>query len=204
MQTTIQHSTCVRWDIRTQSFCAITANAPAHLFKKIDMQGSFVDIKYTNTKEDLLAFNEHHLANSEIYQRRRVINLYVTPFVVLLAFCVLAIFSEKTSYYGGGLLGAFASYLWAFFAYKRYARKCSEVFQKEVFCEHRVVISDAGVSESTANSRSQFTWDALEKIESNENYIFIYNTPATAFVIPKREIGNDAFEALKLALNNVQ
>ncbi|QCZ92189.1 YcxB family protein [Salinimonas iocasae] len=166
------------------------------------MQGSYVEIKYTNTKEDLLAFNEHHLANSQVYQRRRIINLYVTPFVVLLVFCLLAFFTGKTSYYAGGVLGALASYLWTFVAYKRYAKKCSEVFQKEVFCEHKVVISDVGVNESTANSSSQFTWDALDKIETNEDYIFIYNTPATAFVIPKREIGKDSFEAVKLALDN--
>ena len=163
-----------------------------------------MEIKYTNTKEDLLAFNEHHLANSQVYQRRRIVTLYVTPFVVLLLFCLLAFFTERMSYYVGGILGASASYFWAFFAYKRYSNKCAEVFQKEVFCEHKVVISDVGVSESTANSSSQFTWDALEKIESNECYIFIYNTPATAFVIPKREVGKDSFEAVKLALDNAQ
>ena len=168
------------------------------------MQGSFVEIKYTNTKEDLLAFNEYHLANSHIYQRRRTINLYVTPLLVLLAFCLLAIFFEKTSYFVGGVMGASASYLWSFLAYKRYARKCAEVFQKDVLCEHKVVISDVGVSESTANSSCQFNWNALEKIESNEDYIFIYNTPATAFVIPKREIGEDSFKAVKLALDNAQ
>lgn len=163
-----------------------------------------MEVRYTNTKDDLVAFNDHHLANCKPYQRRKIINLYVTPVVLLLAFSVFALSTGKISFYIGGVLGALASYLWTFFAYKRYARKCAEVFQKEVFCEHKVVISDVGVSESTANSSSQFTWDALEKIESNEDYIFIYNTPATAFVIPKREVGKDSFEAVKLALNHAQ
>lgn len=163
-----------------------------------------MEVRYTNTKEDLLAFNEHHLANSQIYQRRRIINLYVTPFVVLVLFCLIAFFTEKTSYYVGSVIGALASYLWSFLAYKRYAKKCADVFQKEVFCEHKVVISDIGISESTENSSSQFNWAALDKIESNEDYIFIYNTPATAFVIPKREIGENSFKAIKLALQNAQ
>ncbi|GFD91073.1 hypothetical protein KUL152_32990 [Tenacibaculum sp. KUL152] len=163
-----------------------------------------MEVRYTNTKDDLVAFNDHHLANARPYQRRKIINLYVTPVVLLIAFSVFALSTGKVGFYIGGVLGALTSYLWTFFAYKRYARKCAEVFQKEVFCEHKVVISDVGVSESTANSSSQFTWDALEKIESNEDYIFIYNTPATAFVIPKREVGKDSFEAVKLALDNAQ
>lgn len=165
-------------------------------------QGRSMEITYTNTKGDLIAFNEHHLANNQDYQKRKVMSLYVSPLFLLLAFSLLAFTSEEDIYYIGGTIGALVSYLWSFFAYKRYAKKCAEVNQKEVFCEHKITISDSGISESTENSSSQCTWQALEKIDGNENYIFIYNTPLTAFVIPKREIGEEAFNAAKAALND--
>ena len=49
----------------------------------------------------------------------------------------------------------------------------------------QVTVSEKGVSESTQNSNCHFNWDAIDKVEYNESYLFIYNTPATAFVIPK-------------------
>ena len=98
-----------------------------------------MEVRYTNTKDDLVAFNDHHLANARPYQRRKIINLYVTPVVLLIAFSVFALGTGKVGFYIGGVLGALASYLWTFFAYKRYARKCAEVFQKEVFANIRLL-----------------------------------------------------------------
>ena len=66
-----------------------------------------------------------------------------------------------------------------------FAKKCAGTLQKEAFCEHKVTVSEKGVSESTQNSNCHFNWDAIDKVEYNESYLFIYNTPATAFVIPK-------------------
>ena len=88
-------------------------------------------------------------------------------------------------FYVGGILGAFVSYMWALISYRRYAKKCAGTLQKEAFCEHKVTVSEKGVSESTQNSNCHFNWDAIDKVEYNESYLFIYNTPATAFVIPK-------------------
>ncbi len=156
-----------------------------------------MEVRYTNTKDDLVAFNNHHLANNKAYQRRKFINLYITPLILLLAFSILALSSDRVSFYIGGVVGSLASYLWSILAYKRYAKKCADVFQKEVYCEHTVIISETGVSESTENSNCYFDWSAIDRIEGNDEYIFIYNTPATAFVIPKRELGEEAFKSMK-------
>lgn len=161
-----------------------------------------MEVRYTNTKEDLIAFNEHHLANDKAFQKRRRLNLYFSPLFLLLAFSIYGYVADSVGFYVGGILGAFVSYLWALIAYKRYAKKCADTLQKEVFCEHKVTVSETGVSESTQNSHCHFNWDAINKVEYNDSYIFIYNTPATAFVIPKRELGEEVFGNLKKTVCN--
>ncbi|MDG6099746.1 YcxB family protein [Alteromonas sp. ZYF713] len=161
-----------------------------------------MEVRYTNTKEDLIAFNEHHLANNKAFQKRKRLNLYISPLFLLLAFSVYGYLSDSVGFYVGGIVGAFVSYLWTLIAYKRYAKKCADTLQKEVFCEHKVTVSEQGVSESTQNSSCHFNWDAIDKVEYNESYLFIYNTPATAFVIPKRELGEEVFADMKKVLSN--
>ena len=51
---------------------------------------------------------------------------------------------------------------------------------------HKVVLSDAGVVESTDVSESRTSWAGVDRVEQNAEYIFIYTSPAAAHVIPKR------------------
>ena len=146
--------------------------------------------------EDIIAFNHHHLGQNHAYKRRRLISLYGTPLTFFLAFSLLAFVKDKPQLF----IGSIIFYLWSFVAYKNYPKKCAETFQKEVLCEHKVIISETGVCEYTENSSSQFNWNALDKIETNDEYIFVYNTPVTAYVIPCREIGDEVFQKLKVVL----
>jgi hypothetical protein len=42
------------------------------------------------------------------------------------------------------------------------------------------------VVESTAVGESHTSWAGVDRIEQNPEYIFIYTSPAAAYVIPKR------------------
>ena len=51
---------------------------------------------------------------------------------------------------------------------------------------HRLVLDEAGLSESTAVGASRTAWAGVDRVEQNAEYIFIYTTPHAAHVIPKR------------------
>ena len=65
---------------------------------------------------------------------------------------------------------------------------------------HRIVLSDDGVTESTAVNESRTSWAGVDRVEESPDYIFIYTSPAGAHVIPKRAFGDpqgaDAFYRL--------
>lgn len=52
--------------------------------------------------------------------------------------------------------------------------------------KHKVVLSDAGLVESTAVNESSTTWQGLDRIEQNTDYLFVYVGPIQAIIIPKR------------------
>jgi len=161
-----------------------------------------MEVKYSNVADDLIAFTEHHLENNKPFQKTKKMNLYVAPLAICVIFSLLAYLTDRPMHYFGGASGALIIFLWSSYSYKNIAKKCALTAQKEVVCEHVVAVTEEGVLESTANSQSRIGWEAIDRIESNDSYIFIYNTPATAIVIPKRELGEDVFTELLAAIGN--
>jgi hypothetical protein len=62
---------------------------------------------------------------------------------------------------------------------------------------HRIVLGEDGLKESTAVGESRTSWAGVDRIEQNQDYIFIYTSHAAAHVIPKRAFSSprdaDAF-----------
>ena len=93
------------------------------------------------------------------------------------------------------LLVLYFHFFWTLYAYKNYPRKAAkQTQQKEVLCEHTITVTEDGVRESTENYHK---WEAINSVSSNEDYVFIYNTPITARVIPKRVLGENDFIKFK-------
>lgn len=149
---------------------------------------------YENNLDDLIALNTDLISNNSQFKKRKNWSLYWTPLFLLFSFSFFAYVLDNPSYYGGAVVGALACFFWTFYAYKKHPEKAAkQMQQKEVFCEHTITISDEGIRESTENSESYRKWSAINNISINDNYIFIYDTPMTAHIIPKRVIGESDF-----------
>ena len=158
-----------------------------------------MEVSYNNNLEDMVALSEHCLAQNAAYKKRRRWNLYGSP---LLPFCVFAYVAYSTNKPAGYVFGIVASAL-TFFgtlrAYRNFPRKAVEKLQrekpqKEVVCRHTVTISPDGLSEYTEGSRHFLTWGALFDVAFTPDYIYVFNTSATAYIIPRRELGDERFQ----------
>jgi YcxB-like protein len=62
--------------------------------------------------------------------------------------------------------------------------------------KHRLVVSEDGLKESTAVGESRTSWAGVDRIEQDQDYIFIYTSAAAAHMIPKRAFsGKEEAEA---------
>jgi YcxB-like protein len=59
---------------------------------------------------------------------------------------------------------------------------------------HRVVLSSAGIDETTAVGQTVTRWAGVDRIEEDEHYIFIYTAPSAAHIIPKRAFAGSRAE----------
>src|SRR6185369_7166056 len=70
-------------------------------------------------------------------------------------------------------------------------RSIQELIEKEKpgrgqLGSHKISLNEQGLVESTAVGESHISWAGIDRIEQNEEYIFIYTAPTAAHVIPKR------------------
>jgi hypothetical protein len=161
-----------------------------------------MEVSYENTFDDMVALTEHQISASAAYQKRRRWTLYGSPLLILIGFTYLGYSTQKPALMVGGVAGALFLFFWSLRAYWNFPRKAVEKLQrekpqKEVFCRHNVTVSADGFSEHTAESRHSHTWRSLFDVAFTPDYIFIYDTPATAHIIPRRELGDTRFQQLR-------
>jgi len=66
----------------------------------------------------------------------------------------------------------------------------SEGKNKGILGSHTIIISEEGLQEITEVSESRSIWSGIERIEENEEYIFVYIGAYQAHVIPKRDFAS--------------
>ena len=159
-----------------------------------------MEVEYQITSDDLFAFQWRSAYDSRRGRRARR-NAYVYLFVALFLLIILpAIGSDgfvisRLSF----ILLAFPFIIAALIQWQLLrwlTRKAilkllrDEKLDKGQLGMHKVVLDESGVVETTAVGKSRTSWAGVDRVEQNEDYIFIYTTPAAAHVIPKRAFDN--------------
>jgi hypothetical protein len=55
---------------------------------------------------------------------------------------------------------------------------------------HKISLDEAGLVEITAVNESRHSWSGVDRVEQDQEYIFIYTAPHAALIIPKRAFNN--------------
>jgi YcxB-like protein len=59
-----------------------------------------------------------------------------------------------------------------------------------VLGEHKICLTEEAMIESTSVNESHNKWTAIERIDENDNYIFITTTSSGTYNIPKRDFSS--------------
>jgi hypothetical protein len=157
-----------------------------------------MEVSYENNINDSIALFRQHLTTDPDYRKRRNLKVYVTPLIIFTGITMFSIATKDPYIVIGGIVFALITYLWCWFAFYRYERKIvKEITQRPnplFYCRHTVTISSEGLTEKTAETNSFQTWKSISNVAFTPDYIFVYNTPATAHVIPLRELGDTQFQ----------
>ena len=149
-----------------------------------------MQLDYQIVLEDIAALSLHHARTSKLSRRRM---LFMQAWGI---FCTLVIVMAWTR--GSSvervvffivlcLLWLFAYPLYYRWTIKRNVRKMyAENENKGVLGDHTIVIDPEGVTERSAVGESKTSWGGIERIQADDEHVYLYLGSLQAHVIPKR------------------
>ncbi len=54
--------------------------------------------------------------------------------------------------------------------------------------DHQMNFSEKGIVDSTSSGKTYMEWSTIKNLEENENYFYVYSSPTTAYILPKRAV----------------
>jgi hypothetical protein len=149
-----------------------------------------MQIHYQLTLEDVLAFNWYHIRNSKRLRR----GYYFNQACVILGALVATMFWSKGSFslrllvfLIAAAVGMVLYHLYYEWWIRHSSKKLyAEGQNKGVLGNHILAIDSEGVLEISDVGESRTMWSGIEKIEENDQYVFIYVGALQAHIIPKR------------------
>jgi YcxB-like protein len=153
-----------------------------------------MNLKYTLTADDYLAFNMHYLRTSELGQRQlRSYRLAIAVAAPLIGAVIVGLLSGR--FLGGvafALPVAAVAWLLAPKLWYRAARKqLGEIAQSPglgTLGTHTLVLQEDGLCEEADGVVLHASWSAIERVDESAGYAYIFFGLARAYIVPKRLI----------------
>ncbi len=154
-------------------------------------------IQYDLTKEDYIAFNMHHIKSSKTVKKTLFIQQYVLAIIYLIIPFILAdITGESLMFWLIPFIIIFILWI-AFYPryFKGYMKKniikmLSEGKNENIFGPVSLILEETGVREVTRAGESKANWSSIERVEENQDYIFMYTSAVAAAIVPLRAFTN--------------
>jgi YcxB-like protein len=151
-----------------------------------------MEITYYVTEKDLIIANRFARKTSPLIKR---IN-NITMFIVVLAPCMGFLLRGQFTVFSIVLmlmeiltmvLFVFGGLKIAYPLMDKYSIKLLKKKNNGVLGEHKIQITEERMIESTSINESHITWAAIERVDENDEYIFITTTARGTYNIPKRD-----------------
>lgn len=155
-------------------------------------------LKYLLTEEDLLCFNDFHHKHSKValnVRRKSIAGFSISMFVVM-AYLI-------TKNHGFSLwvlaLPAIPAITSGYF-YSIKLKAHSRRYAKKAICEGKNIslnspvtleLTDDEILSKSLIGESKLKWDAIERLEETDDYIFLYISSVSAITIPKQIVESD-------------
>jgi hypothetical protein len=148
-------------------------------------------IDYLVCADDIAHFNHYHLQRSPRMKRHRV----VTAISIMLMWASVAFLLFPWLHIGALGLGMLVAGIYVAATSRSgpsrhqteaIRRLFDEGKNRALFGHHRMLLHDDRIEVSTEYSRGEVRWEGVERVEQDEQYVYIYVSALNAYVIPKK------------------
>jgi len=151
-----------------------------------------MQLTYELEKADLLAFQRYHFKTSPALKKmRRFLFLVLLVFVSFIAFDSGSLINTAVSFVFNLAVGASIVWVstWAGNEYI-FRRGVPQGKDNGQTGHHQLIIDEHKVIEVTSINEIHHQWKGVDRVEQNEEYIYIFIMPQAAHIIPKRAFIN--------------
>jgi hypothetical protein len=155
-----------------------------------------MQIEYENTMEDVVAFNMFHYDHSPVHRRNRLIQQFLFPLLTSSPVAILSLFSGENWAYvlPMWILWAVVSLGWVllyppylrWIVKRRIPAAYREGSNRNTIGKHVMVLTPEELIDSTDVNRTAYKWIGVNKIVTDDRYIYLYVASLSAFIVPKR------------------
>lgn len=161
--------------------------------------GMFMELNYELTKKDYVNYCAYHHVNSYAHQMAETTKKAIWGIVLFIVAIILS-FLTRLSLFGYLLIGFYIHT-------SRFANNDDESMHKKymkildktvssagspgMFGNHIISVSQMGIKDSSSATTIESRWNVVNKIIETTDLILIYNSDASAFVIPKKSFANE-------------
>lgn len=166
-----------------------------------------MELVFDLTKEDYINFNIDHLHISEVTKKRIFFQRYIFSLIFLVVPFIIVKVTDMNFWYW--MIVFVIAYIYNVVFYNKRLEKriikhvnklLKETNSKALIGKKILKVSKKGIEQISDVETSNTKWSAIEKMVEYPEYIYIYNTAISAYIIPTRIFGNhsEQLEFLKL------
>jgi len=156
-------------------------------------------IKYKNSMEDIIAFNKYHCANSVTFQKQKKLATIYLPIIFFVLMILLFAVIQEIKIIVFGSLGLVIFTFFINHEYKKGIYKTTKRLYEEqdtngIICEHILEINNENIMEKTDINEQKALWVSVQKIDTDNDYAYIYVSAIQAHIIPRKNVSEGNFE----------
>ena len=159
-------------------------------------------IEYERTLNDILNYNLYHFKHSPSLRRQALVGRITGSVLVVVVSLALMYIIDSDKHldsvaYIFALIGAVISFLIFPWLHTRGIRNrtlklLNEGSNKGLLGRQRITLQDEGLYCESPSGETKLKWEAIERIVTNEDYMFVYLGSVNAIVIPKRAFASQS------------
>lgn len=150
-------------------------------------------IRYNVTVDDMVAFSVYFAKNSKYMKRTRRMVYLVVPGVLLVFFCAIGAASGD---WVGPIIFPIIAGVWFLQGqsrwFKRYGESMRKIYaegkNKLALGEHEMVLGEDGLFNRNEYGEVKAAWAAVERVGFSPDYIFIFISALSGYVVPRRKV----------------
>ncbi len=158
------------------------------------MQDNLMELQFEIDIADCMALQNNHLKNSKHFKRTKLLVLWFVP--ILFCFFILIDVLQKDFNPIHLVLYGSVTLIWILFVEKRFGKRILKKAKKEMEKEANskflgpidLSINADGLILCTQNSKNEYNWNTIKKLEETSEYYFLYNSSESAIILPKNKI----------------